>query len=203
MMEKLIIDTLVLNATRVQDRWLPLRHHELQFTYNMQTSSRPSPRSRLKRTASTDRRFTSTEKASISATPRTTRSAPTPRRSTCTDTASAPSTTASVTASAAAAPSPTSACRASPPDSSPIQRLHQRQPALAQPAGPARLYSDWILVGLTGNLRDYTFTDSPAPPSPEPKSTTTASPPDTPSPPSKPSTTAPSTTTRTSSTPSS
>ena len=59
-----------------------------------------------------------------------------------------------------------------------LQRLHQRQSALTQPISKAQLglYSDWILVGLTGNLRDYTFSDHSGPPLQEPQSATTASP---------------------------
>ena len=131
MMEKLMIDTLVLNAREYKIDGFRFDIMSFHFTYNMQHIQAALQALTTRMTASTARRSISTEKASTSATPPTTRSARTPLRSICTDSASAPSTTAFATAFAEAVRLPMSACRDSQPVSSPIRAISPTESAVS------------------------------------------------------------------------
>ena len=161
MMEKLMIDTLVLNATRLQNRRLPLRHHELHV--HLQHAAHSAGARRL--TPEKDgvdgskiylygEGFNFGDTANNQIGPNASqinlygfgigsfndRIRDGVR-------GGSPFTDERVQGFATGLFTDSSDyTNGNPPSPSPQAQLVQ--------------YSDWILVGLTGNLRDYTFTDS-------------------------------------------
>ncbi len=181
MMEKLLVDSVVTWAKHYKVdgfRFDLMGHHMKRNMLKLRAS--PGRPDRGQRRRGRHARSTSTARAGTSARWPTTPAASTPPRPTWPAPASAPSTTACATACAAADRSAASRSRASSPASTttPTTPTRARRPTSSTASSSE---TDWIRVGLAGNLADVPARGPQRQPRARPaRSTTTASRPATP-----------------------